>query len=142
LTAVLKIAQARLAAPTIEQFAAAHMMENIPDSYFAEVRRKFVERRDALDAALKQIPGVSSHKPKGAFYTFARLPVADVENFAAFMLDKFTRNGKTTFIAPGSGFYMQNERGRQEARFAYVLEKNSIEDAVETLAAGLVQYGK
>ena len=140
LAAVLKIAQARLAAPTIEQFAAAHMLENIPDSYFIEMRRKFMQRRDALYAALKQVPGVSAHKPKGAFYTFVGLPVADADNFAAFMLDKFARNGKTTFIAPGSGFYMQNGRGCQEARFAYVLEKDSIEDAVETLAAGLVKY--
>jgi aspartate aminotransferase len=142
LAAALKIAQARLAAPTIEQFAAAHMLENIPDSYFAEIRRKFAERRDVLDAALKQVPGVSAHRPKGAFYTFVRLPVADAEDFAAFMLDKFARNGKTTFIAPAAGFYMQTGHGRQEARLAYVLEKNSIEDAVETLAAGLIQYGK
>ena len=142
LAAVLKIAQARLAAPTIEQFAAAHMLENIPDSYFVEVRQKFAQRRDILDAALKRIPGVSAYKPKGAFYTFVRFPVADAEDFAAFMLDKFTHNGKTTFIAPAAGFYMQNERGRQDARLAYVLEKNSIEDAVETLAAGLVKYGK
>jgi len=142
LAAALKIAQARLAAPTIEQFAAAHMLENIPDSYFAEVRRKFVQRRDILDAALKQVPGVSAHKPKGAFYTFVRFPVADAEDFAAFMLDKFTHNEKTTFIAPAAGFYMQNDRGHQDARLAYVLEKNSIEDAVETLAAGLIQYGK
>ena len=140
LAAVLKIAQARLAAPTIEQFAAADMLENIPDSYFAEMRRKFTERRDVLDAALRQVPGVSAHKPKGAFYTFVRLPVVDADDFAAFMLDKFALNGKTTFIAPAAGFYMQNERGRQEARLAYVLEKNFIEDAVEALAAGLVQY--
>jgi len=142
LAAVLKIAQARLAAPTIEQFAAAYMLENIPDSYFAEMRRKFTERRNVLDAALKQVPGVSAHKPKGAFYTFVRLPVADADDFAAFMLDKFTHKGKTTFIAPAAGFYMQSERGRREARLAYVLEKNSIEDAVEALAAGIIKYGK
>jgi aspartate aminotransferase len=141
LTAVLKIAQARLAAPTIEQFAAAYMLENIPDSYFAEMCRKFAERRDVLFTALEQIPGVSAHKPKGAFYTCVRLPVADADDFAAFMLDKFTHNGKTIFIAPAAGFYMQSDRGRQEARLAYVLEKNSIEAAVETLAAGIVQYG-
>jgi aspartate aminotransferase len=142
LAAVLKIAQARLAAPTIEQFAAAHMLENIPDSYFVDVRRKFAQRRDILDAALKRIPGVTAHKPKGAFYNFVRLPVNDAEDFAAFMLDKFSHNGKTTFISPGAGFYMQNERGRQEARLACVLEENSLENAVEALAAGLIQYGR
>ena len=140
LAAVLKIAQARLAAPTIEQFATAHMLENIPDSYFVEMRRKFVQRRDTLDAALKQVPGVSAYKPKGAFYTFVRLPVEDADDFAAFMLDKFSHNGKTTFIAPAAGFYMQPSHGRQKARLAYVLARSSIETAVETLAAGLVKY--
>ena len=140
LAAVLKIAQARLAAPTIEQFAATYMMENIPDSYFIEMRRKFSQRRDILDTALKRIPGVSAYKPKGAFYTFVRLPVANTDDFAAFMLDKFSHNGKTTFVAPAAGFYMQSGRGCQEARLAYVLKKSSIEDAVEVLAAGLVQY--
>jgi len=142
LTSALKIAQARLAAPTLEQFAAAHMLENISDSFYIEMRRKFAQRRDALDEALKQVPGVSAHKPKGAFYTFARFPVADADDFAAFMLDKFTYKGKTTFIAPAAGFYMQSDRGRQEARLAYVLDKNSIEEAVEALAEGIIKYGK
>ncbi|MDR1727906.1 MAG: pyridoxal phosphate-dependent aminotransferase [Acidobacteriota bacterium] len=142
LAAVLKIAQARLAAPTIEQFAAAHMLETIPDSYLEGVRKEFLLRRDILDAALRQVPGVTASKPKGAFYTFVQLPVEDAEAFAYFMLDEFSHEGKTTFIAPAAGFYMQSEQGRQKARLAYVLEKSSIEDAVATLAAGLREFAK
>ena len=142
LSAVLKIAQARLAAPTIEQVAAAHMLETIPDSYLEQVREEFLLRRNILDDALQKVPGVTASRPKGAFYTFVQLPVPDADAFAAFMLDKFSHKGKTTFIAPAAGFYMQSEQGRQKARLAYVLEKNSIEDAIEALAAGIREYTK
>jgi hypothetical protein len=49
---------------------------------------------------------------------------------------------RTTFIAPAAGFYMQEGKGTREARFAYVLNKSSIEEAIEALAAGLRQYQK
>jgi len=142
LTAGLKIAQARLAAPTIEQFASAHMLECIPDAYLENVRNEFAQRRNILYEALKQISGIVVQKPKGAFYAFVHLPVPDADDFAAFMLGSFSYKGRTTFIAPAAGFYMQNAHGRQKARIAYVLEKSGIEGAIETLAAGLEQYLK
>lgn len=140
LAAVLKIAQARLAAPTIEQFASAHMLEHIQDDFLEAVRREFLSRRNALYSALKQIPNVLIHKPKGAFYTVAQLPVDNAERFASFLLDKFSYNKTTTFIAPAAGFYMQNSQGIREARFAYVLKSSEIEKAIEALAAGLQKY--
>jgi aspartate aminotransferase len=140
LAATLKIAQARLAAPTIDQFAASYMLEHVPDSYLEQVRNEFLLRRNALYYALKQIPDVLIHKPKGAFYSVVQLPVKNAEDFAAFMLDKFSYKQRTTFIAPAAGFYMHDAQGIQEARFAYVLQKSEIEGAIEVLAAGLEQY--
>ena len=137
LAMTLKIAQARLAAPTIDQFAAAYMLEHIKDEYLEDTRKEFQSRRDAIYCALKQIPGVAVHKPKGAFYTVVQLPVENAEDFAAFMLARFSYNKKTTFIAPAAGFYMQNSQGTRQARFAYVLKKSEIEEAVEVLSAGL-----
>ncbi len=136
----LKIAQARLAAPTIDQFAAAYMLNRIKDDYLENVRKEFLLRRDALYHSLKQIPGVEAHKPMGAFYTVVGLPVENAEDFATFLLSQFSHNGKTTFIAPAAGFYMQNEHGLKKARFAYVLNKSEIEGAIEVLAAGLESY--
>jgi aspartate aminotransferase len=136
----LKIAQARLAAPTIDQFAAAYMLNRIKDDYLENVRKEFLLRRDALYHSLKQIPGVEAHKPMGAFYTVVGLPVENAEDFATFLLSQFSHNGKTTFIAPAAGFYMQNEHGLKQARFAYVLNKSDIESAIEVLAAGLERY--
>jgi aspartate aminotransferase len=140
LATTLKIAQARLAAPTIDQFAAAYMLEHIKDDYLESMRNEFLSRRDVLHNALKQVPGVAMHKPKGAFYTVVQLPVADAEDFAAYLLDRFSYKKRTTFIAPAAGFYMQNSQGIQKARFAYVLNKSEIEEAIEALAAGLEQY--
>jgi len=116
------------------------MLERIKDDYLETVRLEFLSRRDSLYNALKQIPNVLMHKPKGAFYTVAQLPVDNAENFASFMLDRFSYNNTTTFIAPAAGFYMQNEQGLQKARFAYVLNKSEIVKAIAALAAGLEKY--
>jgi aspartate aminotransferase len=140
LAMTLKIAQARLAAPTIDQFAAAYMLEHIQDEYLENTRNEFQSRRDALYNSLKAVPGVAVHKPRGAFYTVAQLPVNDAEDFAAFLLSQFSYRQKTTFIAPAAGFYMENSQGVQKARFAFVLKKSEIEIAIEVLAAGLKQY--
>jgi len=140
IAASLKIAQARLAAPTMSQFAAAHMLQTIGDDFLSRVRTEFRERRDTLFAALKTIPGVTAHKPGGAFYMIVQLPVEDADDFAAFLLESFSCNGKTTFIAPASGFYMQSARGRKQARIAYVLNKHDIGEAVAILAEGLKNY--
>ena len=116
------------------------MLEHVPDAYLEQVRSEFLLRRDALYDALKQIPNVTIHKPKGAFYTVVQLPVKNAEDFAAFLLDKFSYKQRTTFIAPAAGFYMHDLQGIQEARFAYVLKKSEIEEAIEVLAAGLERY--
>ncbi len=142
LASALKIAQARLAAPTIDQFACAHMLEHISEDYLERVRVEFQTRRDVLFRNLKNVPGVRAHKPKGAFYTVAQLPVPDAEAFAAFLLDEFSHKKKTAFIAPAAGFYIQNSKGMQQARLAYVLNKKKIEEASKVFALGLEQYLK
>jgi aspartate aminotransferase len=142
LAATLRIGQARLAAPTIDQFAAAYMLNHIGPDYLAGVIREFLSRRDVTCQALQQIPGVIAHKPKGAFYTVVQLPVDDAERFAAYLLSAFSYRQQTTFIAPAAGFYMHPSEGLQQARFAFVLKKSEMEAAVAVLAAGLEQYRK
>ena len=46
-------------------------------------------RRDVLFEGLLEIPGVFLRKPEGAFYFVARLPVADAEDFARWLLTDF-----------------------------------------------------
>jgi aspartate aminotransferase len=140
LSAALKVAQARLAAPTIEQFASAYMLEHIQDDYLESVRNEFRERRDTLYQSLREIPNVVVHKPQGAFYAVVQLPVRNAEDFASFLLDKFSYKKSTTFIAPAAGFYMLSSEGTSRARFAYVLNRSEIKEAIEVLGAGLEKY--
>ena len=140
IAAGLKFAQARLASPTIDQFAAAHMLRTISPKFIENVRVEYGTRRDALFAAVSQLPGVTLQKPQGAFYAVARLPLRDAEDFARFMLADFSHKGATTFVAPAAGFYLTPNRGQNEVRVAYVLNCEEIRAAVEILGQGLLVY--
>jgi len=136
------IAQARLAAPTIEQFAAAHMLRTISGDYLAAAREEYVARRDAAVAALSEMPGVFVSSPAGGFYLLAKLPVADAEDFATFMLTDFVYEGVTTFVAPAAGFYMHSEAGRSTIRIAFVLKEADTRRAIKVLGEGLKEYAR
>jgi len=140
LAGALNLAQARLASPTIEQFAAAHMLRKIDEEFINAVKAEYQGRRDTLLQSLKALPGVASHTPQGAFYTVARLPVKNAETFASFMLTSFSHNKKTTFVAPAEGFYMKPHEGENEIRLAYVLESSAIQQAITILGDGLKLY--
>lgn len=138
--AAFHIAQARLAAPTIEQGAVAHMLRTIGDNYLTAAHDEYRRRRDAAVAALQNIPGVTAFVPKGGFYLLAELPVEDAEDFATFMLNEFVHEGATTFVAPAAGFYMHREMGRRAIRIAFVLNEADTRQAISVLGAGLVAY--
>jgi aspartate aminotransferase len=138
--AAFHIAQARLAAPTLEQRAAAYMMERISPEYLVAARREYQTRRDVALEALSRIEGVVTHSPRGGFYLLAKLPVLDAENFAVFMLDSFSHEGVTTFVAPAAGFYMHRDAGRSTIRIAFVLEAAEIERGIAVLGHGLKAY--
>lgn len=137
-----RFAMARLAAPSAEQFAAAQLLEQIDDHFTSQAREEYQSRRDTLLAALRQIPGVVAHTPQGAFYAMVGLPVQNAENFASFMLEKFSHKGASTFVAPGAGFYLAPGAGLNQIRLAYVLNRADISAAVECLAEGLAAYTK
>jgi len=138
--AACHIAQARLAAPTIEQDAAAHMLRTVGDAYLNQAHAEYLRRRDAAVAALQAIPGVTVFIPKGGFYLLAQLPVEDAEHFANFMLTDFKHDGATTFVAPAAGFYMHREMGRRTIRIAFVLNEADMRRAISVLGAGLIAY--
>ncbi|MDR2912478.1 MAG: pyridoxal phosphate-dependent aminotransferase [Alistipes sp.] len=143
--AAMKIAQARLSPPLLGQLVAAASVD-APESYIDAIYDEYISRRDLLIAGLNAIPGVVSPTPRGAFYTMARLPVDDADRFCEWMLSSFScvplggSVPSTVMMAPGSGFYTEPERGRQEVRIAYVLNKGDIAAALEVLARALEVY--
>lgn len=136
---MLRFGQARLCPPTIDQLAAQAAL-TVPDSYFRQVRDEYRCRRDVVCDALARMPGVVCHKPGGAFYVVARLPVRDAEEFAVFMLDKFNLEGETVMVAPADGFYATPGKGKDEVRIAYVLNCEDLKRAMQILAAGIGEF--
>ncbi len=137
----LRFGQARLCTATLEQIGSAALVD-AGDAYFEPMVHEYRQRRDATFEELEKISGVVCRKPTGAFYIMAKFPIADVEDFAAWMLTDFSVEGETTMVAPGPGFYATPGRGRNEARLAYVLEANHCRRAVQILALGIEEYNR
>jgi aspartate aminotransferase len=139
MAAAMKFAQARLSPPTFGQMASLYALET-PQSYFDGVVEEYVERRNILIDGLNTIPGVICPKPKGAFYCIAELPIDDSDHFCQWMLETFEYNNQTVMMAPATGFYSKPEPGRKQVRLAYVLNKESLQAAVEVLREALKVY--
>ena len=135
----IKFAQARLSPPTYALIASEAALDT-PQKYFDDVIEEYVERRNTLVAALKNIEGVKVANPKGAFYCVAELPVKDTDHFAQWLLEAFNYNNETVMIAPASGFYSTKGEGKSQVRIAYVLNKKDLIKSVEILAVALKQY--
>lgn len=139
MAAALKFAQARLSPPTFGQIAAEAAIDT-PQSYFDEVIREYVARRDFVVDALNKMDGVFCPKPSGAFYCMAQLPVDDADKFCQWLLESFDNNGRTVMLAPATGFYSRPELGKHQVRIAYVLNLDSLREAMECLEKALQVY--
>jgi aspartate aminotransferase len=139
MAAALKFGQARLSPPTIDQIAAEAAL-NTPQSYFDNVVAEYVERRNIMVDGLNSIPGVFCPKPSGAFYCVAKFPVDDAEKFCQWLLEDFEFEGQTVMMAPANGFYATKGAGQNEARIAYVLNQESLKNAVICLREALKVY--
>ncbi|NNK75133.1 MAG: pyridoxal phosphate-dependent aminotransferase [Maribacter sp.] len=135
----LKFAQARLSPPTYAQIASEAALET-PQSYFDEVKKEYVERRNILIKELEKIDGVKIGRPQGAFYCIAELPLENSDDFAQWLLEEFRLDGETVMVAPAEGFYATEGLGLNQIRIAYVLDKDSLIRAVSILREALKTY--
>ena len=139
MASALKFGQARLSPPTIDQIASEAALDT-PQSYFDNVISEYVERRNITVEGLNNIPGVYCPMPSGAFYCVAKFPVKSAEHFCQWLLEEFEFEGATVMMAPANGFYSTKGKGEQEARIAYVLNKESLKSAVKCLEEALKVY--
>ncbi|MEY3127126.1 MAG: hypothetical protein RL273_1297 [Bacteroidota bacterium] len=139
MAAALKFGQARLSPPTIDQIAAEAALKT-PQSYFDNVVREYVQRRNIMIQGLNSIPGVFCPNPSGAFYCVAKFPVDNAEKFCQWLLEDFSFEGQTVMMAPANGFYATKGAGLQEARIAYVLNQEDLKKAVICLEKALEVY--
>jgi aspartate aminotransferase len=137
--AALRMGQARLCPPTLDQLAALRAMQ-APAAYLEGVLREYARRSDAVMEELGRLDGVVAHRPRGAFYTIARLPVDDAEHFCRYLLSDFAHERETVMLAPANGFYATPGLGRDEVRIAFVLEPAQMRRAIQILGLAIAAY--
>lgn len=136
--AALRMAQGRLSPPGLAQFVAVGA-ETLGDEYTTDIVKEYQRRRDVLYEGLTSIPGVFLCKPEGAFYCIPKLPIADADDFAIWLLSEFEHEKATVMVAPASGFYA-SPLGKSEVRIAYVLNEQDLRASIEVLRAALERY--
>ena len=145
---VMKFCQARLSPPLLGQIVAEASIEGT-EAYSRDMYEEYVERRKCLIDGVNRIDGCYTPLPMGAFYTVAKLPVDDAEDFCAWCLSDFCWKdeetpegcaGETVMMAPAAGFYTTPGMGRDEVRLAYVLCKRDIRRSLFLLQKALEQY--
>ncbi len=140
---VERLGQARLGPQPRAQHAAIAAL-GLPLGFYGEVRSTYKRRVDAMMDALARLPGVAYHRPQGAFYTMARLPVSNTEAFARFMVEEFrdhdSGRAESVVVAPGPGFYADPSQGRDQIRLAAVREEAVLTRAIEVLGKGIEAF--
>ncbi len=139
MSAALKFAQARLSPPSYGQIGAEAALDT-PKSYFEEVKKEYIARRDFVIEAINKIPGVFCPKPSGAFYCIAKLPIDNADKFCQWLLEEFKFNDQTVMLAPATGFYSTPGAGSDEVRIAYILNKEDLKNALICLEEALKVY--
>ena len=135
----LKFAQARLSPPSFGQVAAEAAIDT-PDSYFDDVLKEYLARRDVVFESINKINGAFCPNPSGAFYVVARLPIDDSDKFCRWLLEDFEYNKQTVMLAPASGFYSTMGRGKDEVRISYVLKVDDLKSSMKCLEEALKVY--
>jgi aspartate aminotransferase len=139
MSSVLKFAQARLSAGTLEQLGLVPLLNNSAP-YVNKVVEEYKKRQKVVAMGLAKIPGTVFKPAQGAFYQAVKLPIDDSEEFVKFMIGKFQYKGATVMVTPMKDFYITPGKGTQEIRIAYVLNTKDLTVAMDVLARGVAAY--
>jgi aspartate aminotransferase len=136
---VLRMGQARLCPPTLEQIGGMAGVDLNPQ-YMQNMINEYESRRDVTYDMLMKVPEVVCQKPEGAFYITAKLPIKDAADFAKWLLQEFNYQGESVMVAPAAGFYATPGLGLNEIRLAYVLKKEDCKRGMEVFKIGMEKY--
>jgi aspartate aminotransferase len=135
----MRLAQARLSPPSFGQIFGEAAIDT-PQDYFDKVQAEYIARRNVVVEGINKIPGCFCPMPKGAFYTVIDLPIDDSDRFCQWLLTDFNYNGETVMLAPATGFYVDPERGRHQARITYCICIEDLKKAIKCLEEALKVY--
>jgi aspartate aminotransferase len=139
MSTALKFAQARLSPPTLGQVAAEAAVDT-PEEYFEKVIAEYLARRNTIVDGINDIEGAFCPVPVGAFYVVARLPIDDSDKFCQWLLEDFSYENQTVMLAPATGFYSSEGKGKDEVRISYVLNVEDLKKSVKVLEEALKVY--
>lgn len=137
---VLKFAQARLSAGTLEQLATVPLLSNSA-SYVNKAVQEYKKRQRVVAQGLAKIKGAVFRPAMGAFYQAVQLPVKSAEDFVKFMISRFRYQKQTVMVTPMQDFYITPGLGKSEIRIAYVLNTRDLKIAMDLLKRGVQAYG-
>lgn len=141
MSTVLKFAQSRLSAGTLEQVGLLPLLNN-SKPYVSKAVKEYQKRQKVVAQGLAKIKGAVFKPAMGAFYQAVGLPVDDAEEFVKFMIGKFSYQGKTVMVTPMQDFYITKGLGKNQIRIAYVLNTTDLKQAMDVLRRGVEAYNK
>jgi len=118
-------------APAPLQVGVARGLDQLPDSFYRELKQEYARKREKLCAALARA-GITPHVPQGAYYVLAdsrSLPGAGPKERALSLL-------RLSGVAavPGSAFF-QGGRGDDLLRFSYAKREAELDEGCRRLDA-------
>ncbi len=113
-------------APAVCQYAAIEALSSF-DRYSSDLRDIFRKRRDFMYEGINSIKGLSSVKPKGAFYLFAN--IKELGKTSQQVCEDILHKHKVCCI-PGSAF---GEGGEGYIRIAYTLNEDRMKTGIERI---------
>jgi len=107
-----------------------------PQDHHEEIRVKLRERAEFAFKRLNSIPGISTTKPRGAFYIFPRYQSKRWKDDREFVLDVL--NYAHLLVVPGSGF--GDEYGKGHFRLVFLPDIDTLGRAFDALADFMRDY--
>lgn len=102
-----------------------------PDSFYAELKSEYLQRRDFLVAALRGA-GFGVSVPSGTYFVMADIAPFGFEDDVAFAR-YLTAEVGVACIPPSSFYAKDKEEGRRLARFAFCKKMETLREAAERL---------
>jgi len=118
-------------APAPLQIGVARGLEQLPESFYEDLKRSYRDKREKLCASLDRA-GITPHVPQGAYYVLAdsrTLPGANPKERALSLL-----RSSGVAAVPGDAFF-ESGRGNDLLRFSYAKRDAELDEACRRLDA-------
>lgn len=102
----------------------------LPEEYYRQLAAEYERRRDRTLEALSGA-GFQCYRPRGAYYIMtdiSRFGFADDVDFARYLVSEIG-----VAVVPGSSFYRDPARGRQQVRFCFSKTDATLDEAARRL---------